>query len=262
MKERTMDCRRTALLALCVLGGVWGCTPGSGALVADSSRKDKHADVAKRPPRAATCVAMGEYREQGSQDPGFPAGEQAKLREEARMSYQEALRVDPNYVPAYRSLARLYASIGDHGRAVATFEEGLKRQPKDAPLHYDYGMCLARHKEWPQAVEQLKLAHDLDPDNRTLSNTLAYALAMSRRFDEALAVFTQTVGEAQACFNLAKAQYQLGEDALSRQSATRALELDPTHAPAKELLADLNGAPSGKSPIVSIKFEEAASPGK
>jgi tetratricopeptide (TPR) repeat protein len=233
-------------------------------MLAPGGSKKEAAAEPKRPPKPATCVAMGEYREQGSQDPGFGPADQARLREEARMAYQQAINLDPGYVPAYKALAHLYSSTGDHGRAVATYEQALKTKPKDPSLHFDYGMTLARHKEWPQAIEQFKAAHELDPDNRTLANTLAYALAMSRRFDESLAVFTQTVGQAQAYFNVAKAQYQLGEDALARQFATQALQLDPTHAPARDLLGELNGGtPAGTNPIATIGFEtEAPAPGQ
>jgi tetratricopeptide (TPR) repeat protein len=222
-----------------LLDAVFDAPSGSDAQGPPPSPSRK--DLPKRTPRPATCVAFGEYREEMAEDPALAPAEKARLREEAREAYQQALRIDPNHLPAYRALARLYEAGGDYARAAATYEQGLQHWPREAELPFEYGMALARRKEWPQALEHLGAAHNLDPDNSNFAKTLGFSLAMAGHFDESRAVFTPTVGEARAWYNVACVQHHLHEDGLAWWSALSAVLLDPAHEPAKELLAELSG---------------------
>src|SRR4051794_18317544 len=120
-----MDCRHTFLLGLALMSGVAGCLPQS-MMVSEEPEKKKEVEVAKRPPSAHTCVAVGD--QQASQGDMQPAGSgaAAEYYERARLEYQQAIQIDPKHVPAYHALARLYLALGDSRQATGTYTEALK----------------------------------------------------------------------------------------------------------------------------------------
>jgi tetratricopeptide (TPR) repeat protein len=256
-----MDCRAWWLLALGLVG-VLGCTPqGTLPVTSPSVRTEPAADgglfallggSSKRTPKAATCVAAGQYREQEASNPDRPQPEQARLREEARKAYHQAIRLDPDHVPAYQALARLYQSEKDYDHAVATYQTALKRHPKDAALWHELGMCHSQQKAWEPALASLHKAVELDPENRPYNNTLGYCLARAGRYDESLACFQKVNGAAQAHYNLARMQLHLRQDDLARQNLEAALQLDPQLAAAKQLLGQLQ---NGARPVVTVGLE-------
>src|SRR5207237_515795 len=76
---------------------------------------EKAKDPPRHPPKnAESCVAIANYL--AAEGSGKPAGsaEQEHLYDQARREYQQALDVDPKYVPTYRALGQLYTAMGDH----------------------------------------------------------------------------------------------------------------------------------------------------
>jgi tetratricopeptide (TPR) repeat protein len=209
----------------------------------------KEADLPKRMPKPTTCVAFGEFDEKAALEPNRSSADKERLLDQARRAYQQALELEPNYLPALKGLARVYIARNDEQRVVATFQQAIKLYPKDAGLVLELGMWHARRREWDAALIQLRTAHDLDPENRQCANMLGYCLARTGRFDESIAVFTKAGGEAQAHFNLARMLHHMQQDELSKQHAQLALQKDPQLKEAAQLLVEL-----------SAKVEEAPQP--
>src|SRR5215831_18528640 len=97
-----MDCHRTLLPACALLTCCLGCThqttnsiATSTPAVATKDKEKKVADLPKRQPLPATCVAFGAFRESLAADPRRTPVEQQQLRDEARRAYQQALNSDP-----------------------------------------------------------------------------------------------------------------------------------------------------------------------
>jgi tetratricopeptide (TPR) repeat protein len=228
------------------VSGVAGCTPQSALPTVPArpaaAERPREEVAARRPAnKAGVCVAAGNFCE--SEGGKAPAGsaKQEQLYDQARRAYQQALESDPNHLPAYQSLARLYTAMGDHEHAVATYRKGLQKHPRQAGLWFDLGMCHARHKEWLPAVEALRKAVELDPENRQYVNVLGHCLARAGRYEESLAFFRKTVGEARAHYNVARMLHHLNDNAQARQHLELALRADPKLAPAQQLLAQLDG---------------------
>ena len=116
--------------AISLLAGLLGCVPQATLqqVAAPPSpvaaEKARDTDGPKRTPKPATCVAFGNFMErEAAQKKGAPL-EQERMRDQARRAYQEALQIDPTYLPAYLSLGQLYVSLGDYPRAVTTYQQG------------------------------------------------------------------------------------------------------------------------------------------
>src|SRR5438552_2336655 len=91
----------------------------------------------------------------------------------------------------------------------------------------------------PPAVAQVKKEKDLPKITPKAANCVARA----GRLDEALALFRQTVGEAQAQYNLARMLHHMNRDDLSRQYLESALRADPQLTEARDLLVQLGSQP-------------------
>jgi tetratricopeptide (TPR) repeat protein len=123
-----MDCRRTLLLALGLLSGAAGCQlPSTGApLTPPTVRKAEEDKKVKMP---STFVAYGEMMLKSSATQ--PAAQQQEFREGARKAFQQALELDPKYLPAHLALAQLFTDAGDHVRAAAAFQKAVEVNDKD-----------------------------------------------------------------------------------------------------------------------------------
>jgi tetratricopeptide (TPR) repeat protein len=249
-----VDCRKPVALALSLLAGSAGCSHQTGAVpsattttTASAPHKPETFDpeVMKRAPKPETFVAYGDYAAREAASAQSPA-EQEKLRDRARKAYQEALKTDPNNIPALRSLARLYASSGDYARAKETSEAALNLAPDDAALWFDLGMTYARTKDWNAAVDHMKHAIELDPENRSYHRYLGYTLARAGRNEESLAAFTHYEGEAKAHYYLAEMLEHLGQTDACKMHLQAALARDPRLTDAANMFVRLNsGTPAG-----------------
>jgi tetratricopeptide (TPR) repeat protein len=257
-----MDCRR--ILALALLGGVGGCTthhatsvPAPPVIQSEPPPLAKKAPDggAKRTPRPETCLAAGQFFAQQAEAEDKGTVIQEQLHEKARKAYQQALEIDPKYLPAHRALAQLYTVMEDHEHAVAAYQRALQAAPNEASLYYELGMCYARKKEWAPALDNLQKAVDRDPENRPYVNTLGHALARAGRYQESLAAFSRVHSPAMAHYQLARMLYHLQQPILGRRQLQLALNADPTLEPARKLLAEADGV--AEPAVRQVGYQEA-----
>jgi tetratricopeptide (TPR) repeat protein len=210
----------------------------------------KEKDLPKRQPQAATCVAFGDYQYESASEADRTPAQKEHLYDQARKSYQQAVKLDPQCIDAYKGLARTYQAQGNRERAVATYQEAMQALPKDASLPFELGMFQAGHKDIESALVNLKVAAELDPENRTYVTSYAYALARAGRYDESLATFRPVVGDAQAHYNVARMLHHVHEDAKCTQHLQIALAADPNLTGARQLLGEIGQAHLTERPPV------------
>jgi tetratricopeptide (TPR) repeat protein len=269
-----MDCRKTLVLALCLLAGTTGCvttgtqTPPTGPTPpptdagAAPSKVEKTAEAQqpKRKPKAATCVAFGDFRLHEALDPHTKPAERDHSLDQARKAYQQALEIDPNYKPAYAALARYYLEVEDPERALATFQKALQRFPKDASFWFDLGMAYARNKNWNPALENMGKALELEPENREYLKAMGFCLARAGRDQDSLACLSKVMRPAEAHYYIARMHQHLKQDELSKQHLILAVQADPNFTPAQELLVRLQeGPPATPAQVGTVSFESEGS---
>ena len=59
------------------------------------------------------------------------------------------------------------------------YRKGLEKQPKEASLWLNLGMCYRRKKDWGPATEALQHATELDPDIKVMFITGFAAVALN-----------------------------------------------------------------------------------
>src|SRR5437763_8981115 len=99
-----MDGRGYWVLGLGLLLGGFGCAhqttslpPGAAPALAEVS---KEKPLPKREPQPSTLVSYGNLYERTSAEPKYSPAERDQLRDQARRSYQQALKIDPKNGPA------------------------------------------------------------------------------------------------------------------------------------------------------------------
>jgi tetratricopeptide (TPR) repeat protein len=254
-----MDCHKLLSWGLVAALGAAGCQhakpPGGGAqpaapsytamttngtrVAADGTPIKPAPELPKRQPKPETCVALADWKAGEARAAKCPAVSRQQFREQARLEYEQAITQDHKCVPAYVGLARLYADMQDPAHELETYQKGLKALPKEAALWYEVGLCQGRRKEWGPAVESLRKAAELQPDNQHYANALGYGLARAGQFDEALACFQRVNGEGRAHYKLARMLDHLGQKDLARRHLELALENDPRLTEAQDLLREM-----------------------
>jgi tetratricopeptide (TPR) repeat protein len=211
-------------------------------------------ELPKRPPQAATCVAFGNLQLEAAKEAKRTPAQRQELCDTARKYFQQALKTDPKCADAYHGLTRAYEGLGDQPRTIEAFQKAQRTFPKDASFCFELGMYQARRKDWSAALESLTKATDLAPENRTYANMRGYCLARMGRYDESFAWFKQTVGEAQAHYNVARMLHHIGQEEPCRRHLALALQADPNLSDARQLTAELNAPvrPAGASPSPEV----------
>jgi Tfp pilus assembly protein PilF len=217
-------------------------TPVAGKLPDGSPPRPEELETDQpRELKPSTLVAYANLKEQSAAEPGVSETDRERLRESARQAYLRALELDAKFIPANLGLANWYDTVGNHAKALATYQQVTKVAPKEKAVWYQLAMCHARHKDWDAAVENLRKASELDPDDRQCAKTLGLILARAGRTEESLACLEKIVGKAEAHCTVARMFHHMQEDEASKLQLQLALEINPNLTTALELRDELEG---------------------
>ncbi|WP_458181263.1 tetratricopeptide repeat protein [Bradyrhizobium sp. 14AA] len=112
---------------------------------------------------------------------------------EAEAEYRAALRLDPSFVAAAVNLSDLYRQLGRDSDGEKILREALSASAQDASLHHALGLTLVRQKRSEEALDELRRAASLDPDQARYAYVYAIGLNTAGRRDDALAVLMESL---------------------------------------------------------------------
>src|SRR4029077_9622731 len=95
---------------------------------------------------------------------------------EAEAEYRTALRLDPAFVPAMVDLADLDRARGMDQRGAELLRRALSIEPDNADVRHSLGLLLVRQHDYPGALEMLRQASELAPNNALYAYVYAVAL--------------------------------------------------------------------------------------
>lgn len=85
--------------------------------------------------------------------------------EAARRALEEAITLDPDFIPAYPSLARIYFFFSNERQsAILMLKEALERDPTSADLYDTLSFFYLTAGQYPEAEENALAAVNLEPD--------------------------------------------------------------------------------------------------
>ncbi len=84
---------------------------------------------------------------------------QRKQYKPARDKLEKAIDQNPEYLPAYKTLAYLYALLGQTDKAEEKYQEALDLKPAAADLANSYGAFLCTQGRYDEAQKMLRIAY-------------------------------------------------------------------------------------------------------
>ena len=100
--------------------------------------------------------------------------------EEAVAEYRKALQIDPDGFQTHCNLGFALFQQGWTREAVAEYRESLRINPGCFQAHCNLGNALLKLNLTEEAIGHLKKAHELQPDNASLENDLAWLLVTAQ----------------------------------------------------------------------------------
>ncbi len=190
------------------------------------SRTQTHAK--KPPPSLPPQKTKAQWLEEGY------ALIELKRYEEALATYEQAIRLDPNYALAYNSKGSTLVELKRYEEALAACEQAIRLDPNLARAYNTKGITLHYLKRYEEALAADEQAIRLDPNLARAYNSKGAALHYLKRYEEALAACEQAI---RLDPNLARAHNTKGyalnelkryEEALAADN--QAIRLDPNFA--------------------------------
>ncbi len=162
----------------------------------------------------------------------------------AEKSYQQALKLDPNFVNAYVNLADLYRMQGRDSEAERALRSGLKISPDNAALQHSLGLLLVRKKLQKSALSSLAKAYRLEPTNARYAYVYAVALDGGGKTTKALSVLVRAhrrhASDRDILLALISFNKKAAKNTAARKYAGKLIQLDPRYGSVDDLLGRLN----------------------
>jgi Tfp pilus assembly protein PilF len=165
--------------------------------------------------------------------------EQAGATDAAIDQYKNALKENKQHLPAMMGLAHIYERKRQPEHALEMYERAAKSHPNEASVFNDMGLCYSHCGKLEDAIRAQQKAVSLQPGRKLYRNNLATSLVRAGRAPEALDQLLAVHRPPTAHYNIGYLLNELGDHGAARFHFQRALELDPTFAPAQQWLAVL-----------------------
>lgn len=160
--------------------------------------------------------------------------------------YDEALRHDPDFMPALQGRCQVFQTLGQPAQVIAACEQALARSPDDAGLHYSRAVGLRLLGRWSEAEAGFRRAIALQPLDGAGHGGLAAALEAQGRLTEAHAAYEAAIernpADADSLNNLGNLLNRLGDAGGAIECLNRAIAVRPGFAEALNNLGTVQAA--------------------
>jgi tetratricopeptide (TPR) repeat protein len=184
---------------------------------------------AKAPPvTASTRFAVGQLRESQGDIDG------------AIHQYNEALRLDPKYLPALCRLGVVYAELKDWKGSIDVWNRYIAASGDAGFAYGNLGYCyeLAGYPALAKATYMKGISKD--PMNGPCRTNYGIMLARQGDYGGAIKMWNPVLSEAQIHYNLASLYQAAGKKAEAKAEFEKALQCDPTLIDARARLSSLD----------------------
>ena len=178
--------------------------------------------------------------------------------EQAIESYQQAKRIKPDYAVAHNNMAKAMKDKGDLEEAIESYKQALRIKPDYAEVHNNMGNALSIKGDLAEAIESYKKALRIKPNFAGAYNNMANAMKDKGDLEEAIESCKQALkikpDYADAYYNMANAMKDKGDLAEAIESYKQALKIKPNYASAYYNMGNaLNEKGSPEAAIDSYK---------
>jgi Flp pilus assembly protein TadD len=162
---------------------------------------------------------------------------------EAEAEYKTALRLDPAFVPALVNLADLDRARGMDEQGAELLRKAISIEPNSADVQHSLGLLLVRRHNYTGALDLLRRASELAPDNARYAYVYAVALNSTGASGQAMTVLDEAHRQHPADRDVLMALVSIARDtgdfATALRHARELAALDPADTRLRALLSDL-----------------------
>ena len=155
-------------------------------------------------------------------------------------SYQQAIKLQPQFFEAYANLGIAYRGLGQLDAAIDSYQRAIAINPDYAPAYNSLGSALKTQGKLNAAVESYRHALRLNPQYADAYNNLANAYQTLGRLNEAVTSYRQALAlnphYTDVYSNLGNALQSLGQYQAAIDSYRQALVLQPNAVVARSNL--------------------------
>jgi predicted CXXCH cytochrome family protein len=163
--------------------------------------------------------------------------------DEAKAEYRTALRLDPAFVPALVNLADLDRARGLDQQGAELLRKAMSIEPNNADVQHSLGLLLVRQHDYPGALDLLRRASELAPDNARYAYVYAAALNSTGASGQAMAVLDEVhrrhPTDRDALMALISIARDTGDFATALRHARELAAFDPADTRLRALISDL-----------------------
>jgi tetratricopeptide (TPR) repeat protein len=149
---------------------------------------------------------------------------------------KKALEADDSLDEAHLSMAEVkWWGDWDKQGAEAEYKRALELNPDYAAAHLAYGRFLAQHSRFEEAIGQLKVAQELDPQSVRIRYEKGWVYYCGRQYDRAIILYKEALSvdmnsaQTHRRIGLALAQMGMLEESLAQTRKALAIREDPAY---------------------------------
>jgi protein O-mannosyl-transferase len=146
--------------------------------------------------------------------------------EAAKNSIGQALKLWPRFAEAHMNLGSVLRSENQLDAAIAQFKIATEIQPELFAAQYNLALAYFAKGDLPNAEKEMRIAVNLRPDNPAILMNLGAVLSSQRKYEEAIACFTETIKMApkyaDAYYNLGSVYKAIGNEGLAAENFRKA----------------------------------------
>jgi len=152
--------------------------------------------------------------------------QQGKSKEAMKM-VEKAKALGPNDVRVLTEQAINYDLQGEEELATPIYQEIAKRTPEQASAFNNIGVNELSQGHYAESISNFSKAYLLDGKDMRIANNLAMAFALYGQEDQAIKIFTKSIGVAAAWNNLGYIYMTQGKFDEAEIALNKAIELNP-----------------------------------
>lgn len=125
--------------------------------------------------------------------PAYTAYDSGRARAQQKEAAEKALAIDPESAEALSVLGSYYSSSGETKSALELFQRAIAASPDYPTAHHWYGLTLGNLGRFEDAIHELEIARDLEPDSPAILSSLAEFHLYAREYEIALELDGETL---------------------------------------------------------------------